>query len=558
MTQVCLDASLLNLASEIRGLVESIRVAKDPSWWIPDADNEDPGGLAIQDPYGSRWALEAGAFSASREHSKISIPSPLPGWQPLATSPQLTAAKAPTYPRLLDDIPADVDPLVYLCAEVYQISLQQTIEDYQQYRYAVEFLILDGADVNVQESKSLASPLHFAAGACSVPLCEVLLFHKGNIHMRDASKRTPLFWACARPPGVATLRSCEYLVQHKADCSTQSARGNTPAHTAAFYGNVDVLLLFLQHMETINIAGRHGRTPLAIAASKGFTDVVEILVEASGDPTIVDDQGRNALHLAAGCGHTSVCDRLQRRFPRLDSLRDEQGISAAAVMADASDVTLAQVADRPAKHSPKPLVSRRRHFSPPARAARARSQTIDLNTSHRARRRRRSFSSCPVAQPPLLGGPEIMYARAQVICLRLTSQSSIDLRSVKGFKITVEDLSTHCRQYLYLIPDRCYMHREERIATVWIPQYRKDMAMNKSPIWKPGRQHRFAAQVMLRNRQVSEMSAWSPQIMTPGRVCIHPGCHQPPLRDDSAWRYCLYHGQQVEEMHEYIFVGDAG
>ena len=84
--------------------------------------------------------------------------------------------------------------------------------------------------------------------------------------------------------------------QHK-----RNDQGRTPLHTAAAYGQLEVLKYLMQYSRHPNAPGNDGlTTTMGIAASNGHVEIVKFLANHIADsPNEPDKEGWTPLHNAA-------------------------------------------------------------------------------------------------------------------------------------------------------------------------------------------------------------------------------------------------------------------
>ena len=127
-----------------------------------------------------------------------------------------------------------------------------------------ELLIAHGADVNAKITGG-TTPLHNAAWGGHDEVAKLLISKGAEVDAKLDSGVTPLFHA-AGPGADHKGKACvETLIAKGANINVTDDQGITLLHTAAFYGNKDVVELLLARDEAVNIKDKRGNTPLGIA-----------------------------------------------------------------------------------------------------------------------------------------------------------------------------------------------------------------------------------------------------------------------------------------------------
>jgi ankyrin repeat protein len=138
------------------------------------------------------------------------------------------------------------------------------------------------------------------------------------INALDIFGNTPLHSAAKS----GNLDLVKYLIEEKgADFNAPDNDGETPLHSAASWGTLDVLKYLIEEKGAdFNTPDNDGETPLHSAASWGTLDVVKYLIEEKGaDFNALDKCGKTPLHsaaFAAGLGKLDVVKYLKKKRRR--------------------------------------------------------------------------------------------------------------------------------------------------------------------------------------------------------------------------------------------------
>ena len=79
-----------------------------------------------------------------------------------------------------------------------------------------------------------------------------------------------------------------------ADFHAKNDNGETPLHSASYYGRIEVVKALLAAGANVNAKNKYDETPLHVAAEKGQVEVVEALLEAGADVKAKDKYGDSA------------------------------------------------------------------------------------------------------------------------------------------------------------------------------------------------------------------------------------------------------------------------
>ena len=115
-------------------------------------------------------------------------------------------------------------------------------------------------------------------------------------------------------PAVAALAGrhlqlAQVLHRNKSSVEPRSENGNTPLHSAAFYGDLEMVQVLLGYGVDVNVQNNYGNTPLDFASRDGHRNdprVARLLIEHGADPNIRGSGGFMPLHRASKCGRIEV------------------------------------------------------------------------------------------------------------------------------------------------------------------------------------------------------------------------------------------------------------
>lgn len=90
-------------------------------------------------------------------------------------------------------------------------------------------------------------------------------------------------------------------------------------HIASRLGNVDIVMLLLQHGADLDAITKDMYTPLHIAAKEGQDEVAAVLLEHGANNTATTKRGFTPLHLAAKYGNIKVAKLLIQKDAPVDA-----------------------------------------------------------------------------------------------------------------------------------------------------------------------------------------------------------------------------------------------
>lgn len=141
----------------------------------------------------------------------------------------------------------------------------------------VEFLISNAPVTIDLQSIDGFTALHAAATSGGAQVVSLLVHAGANIFLQDQYGRSPLHFAAACSAGVDAVNAlCEV---DETIIDLQDYAGNTALHTAAEYGNHEVLLSLLQTAADPTVENSHGLTALSVAQEQGHFECIDILKE---------------------------------------------------------------------------------------------------------------------------------------------------------------------------------------------------------------------------------------------------------------------------------------
>ena len=185
-----------------------------------------------------------------------------------------------------------------------------------------ELLHQNGAHVNVhgeEEETALCS----AAWYGDLEMVQVLFNLEADVNDRGLNNWTPIYNASHGPrPGILHTSYinpqllpdvARLLLERGADVNARIERGsdydpegNTPLHTAADNGRVEVAHVLLECGANVGAEDNKGRTPLHVAAKHREVETVRLLLEHGANVRAEDNEGTSPLHKATEYGNVEA------------------------------------------------------------------------------------------------------------------------------------------------------------------------------------------------------------------------------------------------------------
>jgi len=161
-------------------------------------------------------------------------------------------------------------------------------------------------------SKRAASPLYCAALCGFQGLVEDLVIkYPQDVNTSSGWYVTPLVAALARRHS----QTAKYLYDNGAHLNIPGISQRTPLHSVAWYGDLEMIQVFLDYNADTNARSEYNWTPLH-EASEGYgfssqysprlPDVALLLLERGTDVNVLDGDNVTPLHVAAGNGRVGV------------------------------------------------------------------------------------------------------------------------------------------------------------------------------------------------------------------------------------------------------------
>jgi Ankyrin repeats (many copies)/Ankyrin repeats (3 copies) len=178
-----------------------------------------------------------------------------------------------------------------------------------------------------------ASPLYYAALCGFHDLVENLIVkYPQHVNASGGWYVRPLVAALAGKH----LQTAELLRLSGADPNVQCYNENTPLHSAAWYGNVEMVQVLLNLEAHVNIRNDNGRTPLNYIPEtpsslsevpnypQSLANVARLLLDRGADINSRNDEGQTPLHTTANMGRVEAVRVLLERGANVGA-EDKQG-----------------------------------------------------------------------------------------------------------------------------------------------------------------------------------------------------------------------------------------
>jgi ankyrin repeat protein len=158
------------------------------------------------------------------------------------------------------------------------------------------------------------TPLHFAAANKHIDVVEFLIREGANMEVRDEYGLTAIQHAVEEPVSADVF---QLLAVAGANVNTRDYRGNTPFMRAAMAGAVDTLRVMGKYNIEIGARTIYGETALHLAIDSGKTEAAELLITLGLDLMTPDSGGQSAIQTAV---YEEQYTFASKHLPEVDSL----------------------------------------------------------------------------------------------------------------------------------------------------------------------------------------------------------------------------------------------
>jgi len=166
----------------------------------------------------------------------------------------------------------------------------------------VQALLDRGAQVDPIDHE-LVTPLGLAVSSCDLAVVQLLIEHGADVNKRFFDHATILHGLpyADHPDRHGEMAALLIGAGVDVNAATKNER-NTPLHTAAMFGDYDMVEQLLEAGAAADGANRYNDRPLHSAAVTGQARIAALLLEHGVQVDVADASGMTALHWAAGRG----------------------------------------------------------------------------------------------------------------------------------------------------------------------------------------------------------------------------------------------------------------
>ena len=162
----------------------------------------------------------------------------------------------------------------------------------------------------------------------------------------------------------------------KLDASQVHARNkwnNTPLHSAAFYGNDDVIQVLVRHGANVHSVGELGGGPIRAAAQLGHTQCIHELIKCGADVYMQDDNLDNSLHVATIFNSAACVKILVQNYGVSPNIKTKSGHTALHIAAEEGNLETIKLLtshpccfvdlEDPSGHTAADIAAQYKHFA---------------------------------------------------------------------------------------------------------------------------------------------------------------------------------------------------
>jgi ankyrin repeat protein len=150
-------------------------------------------------------------------------------------------------------------------------SLEQAIS--RAHADTIESLIAQGVDLTARNTRGHA-PIHLATAMGSSDVVQFLLNNGAEVNVAGTdSGCTSLHYAAS----LGHVDLCELLVRYGADTDAQTAELETPLHLAVAKGHREVVAILLKYSARLDLRDKNGMTPLQQAERFDNREIVTLI-----------------------------------------------------------------------------------------------------------------------------------------------------------------------------------------------------------------------------------------------------------------------------------------
>jgi len=197
---------------------------------------------------------------------------------------------------------------------------------------ALEYLLSVGAKADIVSQYGFG-PIHIAAGNDFVAIVSRLL--DAGVDIEQSSQDSVLYRPIHSAAQYGDVNVIRELVRRKAGIETVTAGGSRALHIACEYGKTAVVDFLLDAGAAVNVQTSDGVTPFYCAALSGQVDKLTLLLgKGKADPSIPRDGGISPLHAAAAKGDSHIVDSIMSMTKCDPDLQTDGGSTALHMAAE--------------------------------------------------------------------------------------------------------------------------------------------------------------------------------------------------------------------------------